>query len=180
MERLRDFSHYCHNCKKIFTFSVVLERAIWHIWQPMWCSQGSVLRFSRCFCPIYNGSKRFKNIHIVFFSFFKLIFHPSCAGIFLFLVERPSISLILDSSSKMEILSASRFLFLTYIGRTIVSSSTGETAPWITYRHFASCGWLDRNAPSKVRVIWGGDMAARFRAGEVENWESDLQKGVKW
>ena len=46
---------------------------------------------------------------------------------FPFLVERPSISLILDSSSKMEILSASRFLFLTYIGRTIVSSSTGVT-----------------------------------------------------
>ena len=30
-------------------FVVLLEREIWHIWQPMWCSQGSVLRFSRCF-----------------------------------------------------------------------------------------------------------------------------------
>ena len=26
-----------------FTFPV-----FWHIWQPMWCSQGSVLRISRC------------------------------------------------------------------------------------------------------------------------------------
>ena len=33
----------------IFTFLVLLERAIWHIWQPMWCSQGSVLRFLQCF-----------------------------------------------------------------------------------------------------------------------------------
>ena len=31
-------------------FSVLLERAIEHIWQQMWCSQGSVLQFSRCFC----------------------------------------------------------------------------------------------------------------------------------
>ena len=26
-----------------------MERAFWHIWQPMLCSQGSVLQFSRCF-----------------------------------------------------------------------------------------------------------------------------------
>ena len=32
-----------------FTFSVLLERTNWHIWQSMWCSQGSVLRFSQCF-----------------------------------------------------------------------------------------------------------------------------------
>ena len=30
------------------TFSVLLERVSWHIWQPMWCSQGSVLQFSQC------------------------------------------------------------------------------------------------------------------------------------
>ena len=35
--------------EKKFTFSVFLERVIGHIWQPMWFSQGSVLRFSRCF-----------------------------------------------------------------------------------------------------------------------------------
>ena len=29
--------------------SVLFERAIWHIWQPMWCSQGSVLRFLQGF-----------------------------------------------------------------------------------------------------------------------------------
>ena len=28
------------------SFLVLSERAIWHIWQLMWCSQGSVLRFS--------------------------------------------------------------------------------------------------------------------------------------
>ena len=33
----------------IRTFSVLLERAILHIWQLMWCSQGSVLQFSPCF-----------------------------------------------------------------------------------------------------------------------------------
>ena len=27
-----------------FFFSALLERAIWHIWKPIWCSQGSVLR----------------------------------------------------------------------------------------------------------------------------------------
>ena len=32
-----------------FTLSVFWESAIWHIWQLMWCSQGSVLRFSWCF-----------------------------------------------------------------------------------------------------------------------------------
>ena len=32
-----------------FTFLVLLEREIWHIWQPMWCSLGSVLRFSLSF-----------------------------------------------------------------------------------------------------------------------------------
>ena len=26
-----------------------MEITIWHIWQQMWCSQGSVLQFSRCF-----------------------------------------------------------------------------------------------------------------------------------
>ena len=31
------------------TFSVLLEGAIWQIWQPMWCSKGSVLWFSQCF-----------------------------------------------------------------------------------------------------------------------------------
>ena len=36
-----------------FTFSVLLERAIW---QPMWCSQGSVLWFSWCFCFIKSKS----------------------------------------------------------------------------------------------------------------------------
>ena len=32
-----------------FTLSVLFVSAIWHIWQPMWCCQGSVLQFSRCF-----------------------------------------------------------------------------------------------------------------------------------
>ena len=31
-----------------FTFSVLLKQAIWHIWQPIWCSQGSLLWFLRC------------------------------------------------------------------------------------------------------------------------------------
>ena len=30
------------------SFSVLLERPFWHIWQPMWCSQGSVLPFLWC------------------------------------------------------------------------------------------------------------------------------------
>ena len=29
----------------LFNFSALFERATWHIWQPMWCSQGSMLRF---------------------------------------------------------------------------------------------------------------------------------------
>ena len=29
--------------------SALLQGANWHIWQPKWCSQGSVLRFSQCF-----------------------------------------------------------------------------------------------------------------------------------
>ena len=33
----------------VLTFSVLLERAIWLIWQPRWCSQVSVLQFLRCF-----------------------------------------------------------------------------------------------------------------------------------
>ena len=36
-------------------FIILLGREIWHIWQPMWCYQGSVLRFSLCFlniCPL--------------------------------------------------------------------------------------------------------------------------------
>ena len=32
-----------------FTFSALFEKAIWHIWQLMCCSQGSILQFSRCF-----------------------------------------------------------------------------------------------------------------------------------
>ena len=32
------------------TFSVLLERAIWHTSQPMWCFQGSILQFLQCFC----------------------------------------------------------------------------------------------------------------------------------
>ena len=32
-----------------FYFLSTLESAIWHIWQPMWFSLGSVLRFTRCF-----------------------------------------------------------------------------------------------------------------------------------
>ena len=32
-----------------FTFLVLLERAIWHIWQLIWCSKGGVLRFLQCF-----------------------------------------------------------------------------------------------------------------------------------
>ena len=35
-----------------FSFSSLLERAIWHIWQPIWCSQGIVLQFS--FLPIFT------------------------------------------------------------------------------------------------------------------------------
>ena len=43
LERLHDFSHncpYCHCCHYCnfffkFTFSLLLERSIWHIWQPM-------------------------------------------------------------------------------------------------------------------------------------------------
>ena len=44
-----------------FTFSVLLERAFWHIWQPMWCSQGSILRFLRCFwrgCAIVSLTQK--------------------------------------------------------------------------------------------------------------------------
>ena len=37
-------------CCFCFTFSVIFEKAIWQIWQPMWCSQGSALRFSQGFC----------------------------------------------------------------------------------------------------------------------------------
>ena len=41
--------HKKNHATFFFTFSVNLESAIWHIWQPMWCSQGSVLPFSQCF-----------------------------------------------------------------------------------------------------------------------------------
>ena len=49
---VHDFSHYCHCCHYFIcltTFSVLFERAIWHIWQLVWCFQGSVLQFSQCF-----------------------------------------------------------------------------------------------------------------------------------
>ena len=47
VEGLRDFFYYCHCCHycTFFTFSLLLERVIWHNWQSMWCSQGSILRF---------------------------------------------------------------------------------------------------------------------------------------
>ena len=28
------------------TITILFDRVIWHIWQPMWCSQGRVLQFS--------------------------------------------------------------------------------------------------------------------------------------
>ena len=43
---------------------------------------------------------------------------------FPFWVKRPSMSLINEASSKMEMWSASRFLFLINVGRTMVSSRT--------------------------------------------------------
>ena len=53
-----------------FTFSTLLERAILHILQPMWCSQGSVLRFLQCFFiymifGVFSGSKQmcFLDVH---------------------------------------------------------------------------------------------------------------------
>ena len=45
--------------KYIYTFSVLLDRAIWPIWQQMWCSQGSVLRFSRCLSPVVKMMGQF-------------------------------------------------------------------------------------------------------------------------
>ena len=44
----------CKTSKKNLFCWALLERAIWHIWQHMWCSQGSVLRFSRCFLDNLN------------------------------------------------------------------------------------------------------------------------------
>ena len=41
--------------QKILFFSTLFERAIWHIWQPMWCSQGSVLRFLQCYLLVEIG-----------------------------------------------------------------------------------------------------------------------------
>ena len=32
-----------------FSFSILPDKAIWQIWHPIWCSQGSVLQFSQCF-----------------------------------------------------------------------------------------------------------------------------------
>ena len=43
--------------RKNNAFIVLSEREIWHIWQPMWCSPGSVLWFSRCFSVIYCVSE---------------------------------------------------------------------------------------------------------------------------
>ena len=51
-EKSRNPSTKKHTTLEIFfffTFSVFLERATWHIWQPMWCILGSALRFLRCF-----------------------------------------------------------------------------------------------------------------------------------
>ena len=53
VERIYDFSQYCNFCHCCQycknTFSVLLEQEIWLIWQPMWCSYGSVFQFLLCF-----------------------------------------------------------------------------------------------------------------------------------
>ena len=59
-DKLANFSWFCQFHQRVsstdnsstvtavttifFTYLVLLERAIWHIWQLIWCSQGSALR----------------------------------------------------------------------------------------------------------------------------------------
>ena len=50
-------------------FLLLLERAIWHTWQLMWCSQGSVLRFLLCF-P-YEGGKHMLQVFLLGIFFFQ-------------------------------------------------------------------------------------------------------------
>ena len=52
-EKVHATSPHKYFATYFFTCSVLLESAIWHIWQPMWCYQGSVLQLSRWFWKSY-------------------------------------------------------------------------------------------------------------------------------
>ena len=69
-----------------FTFSILLERAIWHTWQSMWCSWGSVLRFSQCFLErLQNFLTHLQGCLIFFVERCPDLF---CRGRMIFCVER--------------------------------------------------------------------------------------------
>ena len=106
------YCHYCHLSKKIYIFfRAFLERAIWHIWQPMWCFQSSVVRFLRCFSGDLKPWSRL-NCQIPNPEFtFRLLFCDSCCVIswyflelfgtfFLFLPVSLSFFLVLTFSSR--------------------------------------------------------------------------------
>ena len=75
---------HCQMCQITLskkTFSAFLERAIWHIWQPMWCSQGSFLRFLRFF---WGGFLIFLVMVFPKLSLFFLFFSSLCFSSFRF------------------------------------------------------------------------------------------------